>query len=158
MSVNPAALDKGRAMKTTLADLVDQKRIVAIDATPIPAPPNSSHPGDHLFVNCHYDVGMANIPHQELLEEARGDALEIVRILAAQPRIDVVSVVVTVYGHFPSPGAPRLARRRIYRANVLYRDLPIEASLVTADFFSRVAAAESSELDDLAELLHQTAG
>lgn len=145
-------------MDFQLNDLVDRQRIVAIDATPVPAPPGASHPGEHLFVNCHYDVSQAARPPHELLDVARADALQVIGRLAAAPNIHgYVSAVVTVYGHFPVAGAARPARRRIYRVNVLCKDLPANGALMTADFFSRVQAAESSELDDVAELLHETA-
>lgn len=144
-------------MDESLSNLVDQRRIVAIDAGIFPEPPGSPSPGDHLLVNCHYDVSMAGIPPQEMLVEARSDALKIVRCLAAQHRCaDIISIVVTVYAHIPVAGAARPARRRVYRVNVFSRDIPSNPLSVTEDFFSRVAAFESSELNDVAELLHQT--
>ncbi|HUE73779.1 MAG TPA: hypothetical protein VMP01_23065 [Pirellulaceae bacterium] len=137
-------------MNVQLDDLVDRKRIVAIDATPIPAPPNSPHPGEHLFVNCHYDVSQAKRPLHELASDARGDALQIVRRLGANPIVQAyVSAVVTVYGHFPVHGAARPARRRIYRVGVLAKDLPANGTLLGPDFFSRFGVDESSELDDI---------
>ena len=54
-------------------------------------------------------------------------------------------------------GAARPARRRIYRVNILCKELPVSGALVTPDFFAHVQAVESSELDDVAELLHETA-
>jgi hypothetical protein len=145
-------------MNFQLNDLVDRQRIVAIDATPVPAPPDSPHPGEHLFVNCHYDISQADRPAHELLDEARADVLQIVRRLATDNHIDrFVSAVVTVYGHFLIPGAARPARRRIYRVNVLRKDLPANGTPMTPEFFSQVRAAESSELDDVAELLHESA-
>jgi hypothetical protein len=145
-------------VNSSLSNLVDHKRIVAVDATPVRAPRNSRHPGEHLLVNCHYDVSMARATPSELLSQARADVLEITRRLAAESHLqDLVSLVVTVYGHFPIPEAARPARCRVYRTNILYRDLPTDASLVTSDFFSRLNAHESSELDDVAELLIQPA-
>lgn len=145
-------------MHLELGNLVDHQRIVAIDATPVPAPPNSEYPGEHLLVNCHYAADHASRPPHELLEEARADALQIVSRLASTPNIhDYVSAVVTVYGHFSVAGAPRPARRRIYRVNVLCKDLPASGAPVTPDYFAQMQAVESSELDDVAELLHAAA-
>jgi hypothetical protein len=139
-------------------NLVDHKRIVAIDATPIPAPPGSEYPGEHLFVNCHYAPSPATGPPHELLDAARADVLQIVSRLTSVPSIhDFVSAVVTVYGHFPVAGAARPARRRIYRLNILCNKLPVNGTAVTPEFFSQVEAVESSELDDVAELLHEAA-
>jgi hypothetical protein len=144
-------------MDFQLSNLVDHKRIVAIDATPVPAPPDSPQPGDHLFVNCHYDASQATRPRHELLDEARADALQIVGRLAGVPNIQrYPSVVMTVYGHFPVAGASRPARRRIYRVNVLGKDLPRNGAPLTPSYFSQVHAVESSELDDLSQLLHET--
>ncbi len=145
-------------MDWKLDNLVDQRRIVAIDVTPLPAPPGSEYPGEHLFVNCHYGASDATRPPHELLNEARADVLQIFSRLASVPSIhDYVSVVVTAYGHFPAPGAARPARRRIYRVNILCQYLASDGAAITPDFFSHVRAVESSELDDVAELLHQTA-
>jgi hypothetical protein len=145
-------------MDFQLSNLVDHKRIIAIDAAPVPAPPNSTHPGEHLFVNCHYDTGQATRPPHELLDEARADALQIVGRLATVPNIQrYPSLVVTVYGHFPVAGAQRPARRRVYRVNVLSKDLPTHGAPLKHDFLSQAGAIESSELDDVAELLHEVA-
>lgn len=145
-------------MDFQLDDLIDHDRIVAIDAAPIPAPPASSHPGEHLFVNCHYDVSQATRPPHELLDFARADARKIVERLAANRGISrYVSAIITVYGHFPCAGAVRPARRRIYRVDVLGKDFPSNGSPITSNFFAQVQAAESSELDDVAELLHEAA-
>src|SRR5689334_21682118 len=100
-SLDAGSVAKGRGMDFRLDDLIDHKRIVAIDATPVPAPPHSRYPGLHLLVNCHYDVAMADKAAPDLLEIARADALDVMRRLAADPNAaNHVSVVVTVYGHF----------------------------------------------------------
>lgn len=139
-------------------DLVDRERIVAIDSAPIPAPPASSRPGEHLFVNCHYAARQADHSPQELLDLARSDALQIVGRLAATGGIGrFVSAIVTVYGHFPVAGAERPARRRIYRVGILPKDLPRNGATLTPHYFAQVHAEESSELDDVAELLHAPA-
>lgn len=145
-------------MDFQLDDLIDHDRIVAIDAAPIPAPPASSHPGEHLFVNCHYDVSQATRPPHELLETVRADALQIAGRLAGDHSIArYVSAIITVYGHFPCAGAVRPARQRIYRVEVFGKNFPTNGSPITSDFFAQVQAAESSELDDVAELLHAAA-
>jgi hypothetical protein len=141
-----------------LDNLVDRRRIVAIDATPVPAPPGSDHPGEHLLVNCHYAADHATRSPHELLDEARADALQIVSRVASIPNIhDYVSVVVTIYGHFPVSGAARPARRRVYRVNFLCKELPSDGTFVAPQFFAQVQAVESSELDEVAGLLHATA-
>jgi hypothetical protein len=141
-----------------LDDLIDHERIIALDATPVPAPPHSRYPGLHLLVNCHYDVAMAQRTPAELLDLARYDALQAMRRLAADPKTaKYVSVVVTIYGHFPCPGAVRPARRRMYRLNILTEELIASGAAMTPAGLSAMHADESSELDDVAELLHQTA-
>jgi hypothetical protein len=144
-------------MEFDLSSMVDRRRILAIDASSVPAPPQAAHPGDHLFVNCHYDVAMASHSPLELLQFARDDAQEIVHRLAINERMrNFVSLVVTIYGHFPAPGAQRPARRRIYRMNVLSDDLPTEHALAMPNWFSDLHYEESSELDELTELIHTT--
>jgi len=137
-------------------DLVDHNRIVAIDAALVPAGPTWPHAGDYLFVNCHYKVGHTNLPPHELLEEARADALAIVQRLKSPHIKDYVVLTVTVYGHIEVPGAARPARRRIYRISVQCKDLPENTRDLAADELARILGEESSELDDVAELLHQT--
>ncbi len=145
-------------MDYRLDDLVDQQRIVAVDATPVPAPPNSRYPGEHLLVNCHYGVEMAQKAPGALLDVARADAVEVMRRLAADPQTaNYVSAVVTIYGHFPCPGAGRPARRRIYRLNILTRELLASGAELKADGLPGMHAEESSELEDIAELLHEAA-
>ena len=141
--------------KGSLRGMADQKRITEIDVTPVPAPPTSSHPGEHLFANCHYNACMTVLPRQELLDLARADSVTILRRLATQQRTqNIVSFVVTVYGHFPIPGASRPARRRIYRVNVPCEALPADASLITLTFLNRPGAVQSFELDELEETLN----
>jgi hypothetical protein len=41
--------------------------------------------------------------------------------------------------------------------NILCNKLPVNGTAVTPEFFSQVEAVESSELDDVAELLHEAA-
>jgi hypothetical protein len=149
---------KGRGMDFELDDLVDHARIVALDATPVPAPSQSRYPGMHLLVNCHYDVAMAEKTPAELLDFARQDALHAMRRLAGHPETaKYQSVMVTVYGHFPCPGAVRPARRRIYRLNILTEELLAGNAAMTPTSLTAMRADESSELDDVAELLHQAA-
>jgi hypothetical protein len=141
-----------------LDELVDHKRIVAMDATPVPAPPHSLYPGLHLLVNCHYDVALAEKAPAYLLENAREDALQVVRRLAADSEVSkYVSVLVTIYGHFPCPGAERPARRRIYRLNILTEELLAVGVAITSTSLSATHADESSELAPIAELLHAAA-
>jgi hypothetical protein len=136
----------------------DRNRVIGVDATPVPAPPTSRYPGEHLCVNCHYDIGMAGLPPAKRLEQARDDAAAIVRQLSARPEIrNYVAILVTVYGHFPAPGAARPPRRRIYRVSILTNDIPAYSSLITPEFFALHRADESSELDDVAELLQHAA-
>jgi hypothetical protein len=145
-------------MDVGLDDLVDQKRIVAIDATPVPAPPQSAYPGVHLLVNCHYDVALAEKAPALLLESAREDALQVMRRLAAEPKAaKYVSIMVTIYGHFPCANADRPARRRIYRLNILAEELFTSRSGVTQSNLATMRADESSELDEISELLHAAA-
>jgi len=145
-------------MDLGLHSLIDGRRIVEIDAAPIPAPPNSRHPGEHLYVNCHYDVGMAKIPLAELFQVARSDAFEVIRRLAANPAVhDFVSVVVRIQGHFPYPGAKRPARRRIYEVSILCTELPPSGVPFTPDSLTHMRAFESTQLDDIAQLIHQPA-
>jgi hypothetical protein len=144
-------------MSDHLANLVDQQRIVAIDAAPIPLSTNVAVPGDYLFVNCHYHASLAVLPRTELLELARVDALEICRRLATDQRMNnCVASIVTIYGHFPVPNGTRPARRRIYRVTVLSPEIRSNR-VMSPSFLSDVHAEESSELDDVAELLHDTA-
>jgi hypothetical protein len=146
-------------MNGELSGMVDGKRIVAMDGLPVPAVPNSSYPGDHFFANCLYAESMATKALPLLFEEAREDALEMLRRVTTLPAArDCVSAVVTVYGQFPVPGAARAARRRIYRLGVLRKDWPPNGSQITRAYVSHLSTAEeSSELEDIAELLHQTA-
>lgn len=141
-----------------LSNLVDHGRIVAIDEAAVPAPPNSSYPGEHWFVNCHYHPSMSALAAAEMLYEARNDALVMLRQLADRPKVrEFVSIVITVYCHIPVAGAARPARRRAYRTHVLCRDLPHGASQLTCESFQQLRADEDSELDGVAELLHQPA-
>jgi hypothetical protein len=143
-------------MNVALQTLVDHQRIVAIDGAPVPAPPHAKLQGNHLFVNCHYDISFSTSPASNLLAAARGDALAILKRLVGSAEIaETVSVVVTIYGHFPFPGATRPARRRIYRVNLLCKDLPQIEARVTPDLLVLSHADESSELDEVAELIHQ---
>jgi hypothetical protein len=142
-------------MDDSLASLVDQTRIVAIDATVVPAPPQAALPGEYLFVNCHYNVSLANAPRTDLFDSARSDSLEICRRLAADQCIDrCVAAVVTIYGHFPVDGAARPARRRIYRVTVRSQDLRSNR-LNSSTFLSDSHAEESSELVEIVDLIHQ---
>jgi hypothetical protein len=146
-------------MSGELSGMVDGKRIVATDGLPVPAAPNSSCPGDHFFANCLYAESMASKARPELLEDAREDALEMLRRVTTLPQArGCVSAVMTVYGQFPVPGAARAARRRIYRLGVLRNDWPSNSSQITRAYVSNLSTAEeSSELEDIAELLHQPA-
>jgi hypothetical protein len=145
-------------MEFKLDNLVDHKRIVAIDTTPVPAPPNSRYPGLHLLVNCHYDVAMADKAPADLLDAAREDALHVMRRLAADPKTaSYASVVVTIYGHFPCVGAERPARRRIYRLNILSKELLTSGTTITPTSLAVMQADESSELEAIDELLHEAA-
>jgi hypothetical protein len=145
-------------MDLGLNDLIDGKRILQIDADSLPTPPQSRYPGEHLYVNCHYDVGMATMPLADLYDVARSDALEIVRRLAANPAVrGFVSVVVRVQGHFPFPELKRPARRRIYEVSILTSKLPASSVSLTSESLGKIEAVESSQLDDIAELFHQAA-
>jgi hypothetical protein len=145
-------------MDIRLENLVDKKRIMAIDATPVPAPPNSHYPGLHLLVNCHYDVVMAEKPPADLLDVAREDALHVMRRLAADPATtNYASVIVTIYGHFPCAGAERPARRRIYRLNILTKELVASGVAMMPISLAEMHADESSELEAIDELLHEAA-
>jgi hypothetical protein len=145
-------------MELGLDSLIDGKRIVKIDGAPIPAPPHAIHPGEYLYVNCHYDVGMAKIPLNELYQIARSDALEIVRRLGTNSAVrKLVGVVVRIQGHFPCPGAMRPARRRVYEVSILTTKLPPGDPPITEDNLTQMGAFESSQIDDIAELMHQTA-
>jgi hypothetical protein len=145
-------------VSTALSSLVSPGRIAAIDEAAVPAPPSSAYPGEHWFVNCHYDPSMSALAPALLLHDARDDALAILRRLVDRPGIrDFISVVITVYTHIPVTGASRPARRRAYRTHVLSSELPDSGSLLTSELFQRLRVDEDSELDDIAELLHQTA-
>jgi len=148
---------KGHAMDKNFSSLVDHRRIVEIDSDTVPAFPPAPVNGESLFVNCHYDTSLAATPRAELLEMARLDALEICRRLPADERMKkCAAAVVTVYGHFPVPGGNRPARRRIYRVAVLSQDLRSNR-VRSPTFLSDIKAEESSELDDVADLLHPAA-
>lgn len=143
-------------MELGLDNLIDGKRIVQIDADVIPAPPHARYPGNHLYVNCHYDVSMSTTPLAQMYQLARTDALKIVRQLATNPMVkSSVSIVVRVQGHFPSPGAQRPARRRIYEVSMLSSELPAGAECLTPEHLTQMGALETSQLDDIAELMHQ---
>jgi len=145
-------------MAGTLSNLADQARIAAIDEAAVPAPPNSPYPGEHWFVNCHYHPSMSANAPQQLLHEAREDAQTILRQLADRPAIrNFISVVITVYSHIPVAGATRPARRRAYRVHVLCSELPTSGAQLTCELFQQLRVDEESELDEVAELLHQTA-
>jgi hypothetical protein len=158
MLLDAGSVAKGRSMDFGLEDLVDHERIIALDATPVPAPPHSRYPGLHLLVNCHYDEALAQKLPAELLDMARDDALQALRRLAADPKTSqYVSVVVTIYGHFPCQGAVRPARRRIYRLNILTEELLASGAAMTLTSLAATRADESSELEFIAELLHEAA-
>ncbi|HEY2411237.1 MAG TPA: hypothetical protein VGI40_03295 [Pirellulaceae bacterium] len=145
-------------MDIRLDDLVDHKRIVALDATPVPAPAHSPYPGLHLLVNCHYDIAMAEKAAADLLELGREDALHVLsRLAAGSSAAKYVSVVVTIYGHFPCQGADRPARMRIYRLNVLTEELLAAGTPITSTGLTEMHADESSELETVSELLHAAA-
>lgn len=145
-------------MNSSLSDLVDELRIVAIDSSVIPAGPTSALPGDLLFVNCHFSVEASAGPLNFLLEEARHDAAQIMRRLVQRGEQNgVAAIVLTCYGHFPVPGAARPARRRVYRLTAHSADLPVDPARITAELFAQAIFEETSELDEVAELLHQNA-
>jgi hypothetical protein len=143
-------------MNDHYASLVDTRRIVAVDSDMVPFPAGPLQ-REYLLVNCHYDTSLATAPGVQLLDWARSDAFEICRRLTADPRLhQCAAAVVTVYGHFPVSGAARPARRRIYRVTVPAQDLRTDRA-ISPSFLADIQAEESSELDDVAELLHQTA-
>lgn len=143
-------------MYDKLQKLVDGKRIVAIDATPVPAPPQSRYPGDHLVVNCHYDAQHSSLPAGTLLHLARWDALAIYKAVAGEAGLgELVSVVATIYGHFPVAGASRPARRRIYCIDLLCSDIPADPRQIDSTLLTQVHVDENSQLDEITELMHQ---
>ncbi|MEX2173227.1 MAG: hypothetical protein WD872_02625 [Pirellulaceae bacterium] len=100
---------------------------------------------------------MAKPPSTDLYDAARSDGLEIVRRLAEKPAVrKFVSLVVRVIGHFPDPQMQRPARRRIYEVSVLSNNLPTGSRPISRADLKRMGAVEGSQIDDVAELLHQT--
>ena len=140
-------------MEIGLQDLIDGKRIVAIDATPIPVPAQT---GEHLFVNCHYSPETAgHTPRTELYDAAQADVLKILNRIANIPAVRrFLSVNVRVIGHFPYPEMNRPAIRRIYAIRVDTENLPRNAASITRGMLPMMNAMEDSQLHDAPPMLH----
>ncbi len=139
-----------------LSSFVDGERVIAIDGMPAPAAPDSSHPGEHLCVNCHYPDAVVRANFREpLLDMAREDVVQLLRCLVASRRLTgLVSVQLTVIGHVEVEGADRPARRRVYRYCILCSALPDDPAQIDDEFLRDAPdTLVSSEIDDIAQIL-----
>lgn len=140
-------------MEDHLQELEDGVRFVAVVVCPVPAPPHSEYPGDHLLVNCFYAPAIATSEPTELLLNARADLLVIVRLLIekhllAKTRSLCISFLCD---------RTNAVRERLYRYSLLSDSYPTNSGLLTIDnLLGSNKSIESSEIDAVTELLKST--
>jgi hypothetical protein len=133
-----------------LSGLVDGKKVLAIEATPVPAPLGVEHPGNHLFVNCLYRADIIELRPEALLAHGRADTIRIIRKLVTSTLLDdAVSICISF-----------MVRReaaeysiRVYRYSILTSELSRDANSIGASLIQSKKAIESSHHDGIVGLL-----
>ncbi len=138
------------ALVEHLQELVDDVRIEAATATPVPAPPYSKFPGDHLFVNCLYTATVAKCEPNELVLHARSDLLAIVEMLIDKNLLAKTrSLCVSFLGNRTDTG-----NERLYRYSVGSESYPTDSRGLTIDMLLEASdSVESSDVDEISKLL-----
>jgi hypothetical protein len=131
----------------SLSDFADGRRLLSVEAVPIPAPAHAQFPGDHLFVNClyHQDVGTERC--EALLVAARHDTLLLIQTLLDKADLwEFKSICITFYVDIRP-------RRRSYRFSVLTSYL--RDNVLTPDDLLcwNESLLQSSQIDEIARLL-----
>jgi len=136
---------------TRLSHLADGKRLLAVEAGEIPAPPHAKHPGNHLFVNCLYHNSVNQLSSELMLAAARADTLVVLQFLRTNKMLDdIVSVCISFYADTES----RNPRHRLYRYSIFTSSISHDEMAIDASYFSpSKESIQSSQREDIARLL-----
>jgi hypothetical protein len=143
-------------MNSILQELVDGERIDAVGAGPVPDPPHSKNPGNHLFVNCRYTDSFARKRPEALLAAARSDLVRVVNRLMRTNLLDGMrSLSVTFVGSANCMETPQ----RFYRYSLPSEAFPKMGDEITVEvLLGKGGIIEYSDFDSLVILLKTPPG
>jgi hypothetical protein len=138
----------------SLTHLIDGKRIMAVEATLVPAPPTAEHQGNHLFVNCLYNSIVVGLPTDFALALARSDTIRILQTLVKDDMLRGTASVCVTFVTMMNLGG----RRRLFRYSILTPSISANASEIDPSYFSRTKdCIQSSEIDAIERLINKRA-
>ncbi len=107
------------SLDTLLRQIEQMPEVESVQGDFLPAPPTSTRPGNHLFINCVYRVRPQDETPEQLLAKLRRDALAISKAAGLELREhDFVSLCLSFFDIHKERHGIRIYRTAIAKAKV----------------------------------------